>query len=138
MTDCKPQMVTRQVSNRSKKRKIEKSEIKNDFRVDEIKHIPYREAIGSLMYLSNATLPDIKFTVNYLGRKQLEPTEEDWMDVKRVFKYLRGTSNRGFKYRAETEELEILTDTSFRDCQNSTSTGGYVVKIFGEVINSHT
>ena len=57
------------------------------------------------MYLSNATRPYITLTVNYLARKQLEPTEEDWMDVKRVFRYLRGTSNRGFRYRAETEEL---------------------------------
>ena len=50
------------------------------------------------------------------------------------FLYLRGTSNRGLKYRAETEELEALTDASFRDCQDSTSTGGYVVKLFGDVI----
>ena len=69
------------------------------------------------MYLSNAIRPDITFTVNYLARKQLEPTEEDWMDVKWDFRYLRGTSNRGLKYRAETEELVALTDASFRDCQ---------------------
>ena len=56
------------------------------------------------------------------------------MDVKRVFRYLRGASNRGFEYRAETEELEVLTDASFRDCQDSTSTGGYVVKLFGDDI----
>ena len=84
------------------------------------------------MYLSSATRPDITLTVNYLARKQ--PTEEDWMDVKRVFRCLRGTSNRGFKYRADTEELEVLTEASFRDCQDSTSTGGYVVKLFGDVI----
>ena len=129
MKDCKPQstpMVTRQVNNRSKKRKIEDSKIKSDLQVDEVKRVPYREAIGSLMYLSNATRPDITFTVNYLARKQLEPTEEDWMNVKRVFRYLRGTSNRGLKYRAETEELEALTDASCRDCQASTSTGGYI------------
>ena len=85
MKDCKPQsipMVTRQVNNRSSKRKIEDSEIKSDLQVEEIKRVLYREAIGSLMYLSNAIRPDITFTVNYLARKQLEPTEEDWMDVK--------------------------------------------------------
>ena len=54
--------------------------------------------------------------------------------MKRVFRYLRGTSNRGLKYRAKTEELEALTDASFRDCQDSISTGGYVVKLFGDVI----
>ena len=84
-------MGTQQVNNRSKKRKIEDSEIKSDLQVEEVKRVLYREATGSLMYLSNATHPDITFTVNYLSRKQLEPTEENWMDVKRVFKYLRGT-----------------------------------------------
>ena len=135
--DCQPQstpMVTRQVNNRSKKKKIEDREIKSDLQVEEIKRVPYREAIESLMYLSHATGSDITFTVNYLARKQLESTEEDCMDVKRVFRYLRGTSNRGLKYRAGTEELEVLTDASFRDCQDSTSTGGYAVKLFGDAI----
>lgn len=75
MKDCKPQstpMVTRQVSNRNKRIKLEEFENKS-----ETKKIPYREAIGSLMYLSNATRPDITFAVNYLARKQLEPTKED-------------------------------------------------------------
>ena len=68
MKDCKPQstpMVTRQVNNRSEKRKIEESEINSDLQAEEIKRVPYKEAIGSLMYLSNATRPNITFTVNY-------------------------------------------------------------------------
>ena len=58
MKDCKPQstpMVTRQVNNTSKKRKIEDSKIKSDLQAEEIKRVPYKEAIGSLMYLSNKT-----------------------------------------------------------------------------------
>ena len=49
-----------------------------------------------------------------MARKQLEPTEEDWMGVKRTFRYLRGTTNKGPNYRAGTEELEAFTDASFR------------------------
>ena len=82
----------------------------------QIKRVPYREAIGSLMYLANATRPDIAFTINYLARKQLEPTEEDWTDVKRIFRYLRGTTNLGLKFTSESENLEAMTDASFRDC----------------------
>ena len=92
MKDCKPQntpMITRQVSNRNKRSKIEE-EFEN--KKSEKKRVPYREAIGSLMYLANASRPDIVFAVNYLARKQLEPTEHDWIDVKRVFRYLRGTT----------------------------------------------
>lgn len=75
MNECKPQstpMVTRKVSNKNKKSKLEEKSIG-----EEIRRVPYREAIGSLMYLANATRPDITFAVNYLARRQLEPTGED-------------------------------------------------------------
>lgn len=137
MKECKPHstpMVTRQVSNRYKKRKLEDQEFRDINLKEEIKRVPYREAIGSLMYLANATRPDITFAVNYLARKQMEPTEEDWLEVKRVFRYLRGTADMGLMFRGKSDELESLTDASFRDCQDSTSTGGYIIKLFGDAV----
>ena len=135
MKDCKPQntpMVTRQVSNRNKRSKLEEKESNNQ---KSIKNgVPFREAIGSLMYLANATRPDIAFAVNYLARKQREPTEEDWIEVKRIFRYLRGTADKGLEYSSTTGVLEAWSDASFRDCQDSTSTAGYVIKLFGDVI----
>lgn len=67
-------MVSREVYNRNNKLKIgdENSDV-----VKEIKKVPYREVIGSLMYLASATRPDIVFAVNYLARKQVEPTDDD-------------------------------------------------------------
>ena len=83
---------------------------------------------------SNATRPDIAYVVNYLARKQLEPTEDDWNDVKRIFRDLRGSTDLGIKLTSNSEHLETLTDSSFRDCENSTSTGGYVIRLFGDTI----
>jgi len=97
-------MVTRQVSNRAKRKRLEEN--KNS--TEEIKRVPYREAIGSLLYLANAT-PDIAYAVNYLSRKQLNPTEEDWLEVKRIFRYLKGTPDTGITYRGKGEGLEALT-----------------------------
>lgn len=137
MKNCKPQntpMVTKQVSNRNKREKLEEPKTESNMLKEEFKRVPYREAIGSLMYLSNATRPDITFAVNYLARKQLEPTEKDWTDVKRVFRYLRGTTKMGLRFKGKTEDLEGLTDASFRDSQYSTTTGGYVIKLFGDVV----
>ena len=134
MKECKPQstpMVTRQVKNRNKKIKLNTEDSET---IEELKKVPYREAIGSLMYLANATRPDIAYAVNYLARKQLEPTEDDWNGVKRIFRYLRGTTNFGIRFTSNSENLEALTDSSFRDCENSTSTGGYIIKLFGDVI----
>lgn len=132
MAESKPQstlMVTRQANNRSKKQHLEER-----VRETETKKFPYREVIGSLMYLANATRPDIAFATNYLARKQLEPTEEDWICVKRVLRYLRGTRDLGLKYTAESNDLEAYTDASFRDLDNSASTGGYIIKLFGDTI----
>lgn len=134
MLESKPQstpMVTRQVDHRNKKFK---SDSENSEKQNEIKRVPFREAIGSLMYLANATRPDIAYAVNYLARKQINPTEDDWVEVKRVFRYLRGTTSLGIKFLSKSESLEALSDASFRDCEDSKSTGGYIIKLFGDVI----
>lgn len=139
MKDCKPQntpMVTRRATEHNKKRKLEQTN-HNELQTENLTpcKAPYREAIGSLMYLANATRPDIAFAVNYLARKQLEPTESDWVCVKRVFRYLRGTSNVGLIYKGTGDNLEVMTDASFRDCEDSTSTSGYVISLFKDVIS---
>ena len=86
------------------------------------------------MYLAGATRPDIAFAVNYLSRRQVNPTEKDWMEVKRIFRYLRGTSDLGLTYRAKDENLTAMADVSFRDCSDSSSTGGYIIKLYGDPI----
>ena len=59
----------------SKRRKMETNDCDGENK--EEKKVPYREAIGSLMYLANATRPDICYAVNYLAKMQQAPTEED-------------------------------------------------------------
>ncbi|XP_050528036.1 uncharacterized protein LOC126898131 [Daktulosphaira vitifoliae] len=53
--------------------------------------IPYREAVGSLLYLSTISRPDISIAVNYLSRYCNKPMQSHWKLVKRVFQYLKGT-----------------------------------------------
>uniref|UniRef100_A0ABD2XR42 Reverse transcriptase Ty1/copia-type domain-containing protein n=1 Tax=Trichogramma kaykai TaxID=54128 RepID=A0ABD2XR42_9HYME len=130
MSESKAQttpMVTRQVKTRNTKQKQIKDEPKPS-------NAPYREAIGSLMYLATVTRPDIAFAVNYLSSKTANPSEEDWSDVKRVLRYLQGTIDTGLSLRAYTDELSSFTDSSFRDNSDSISTSGYVIKLFGDTI----
>ena len=52
---------------------------------------PYRELVGSLMYLAVTTCPDIAFTV-----RQLSPfldcyTSNHWSVAMRILRYLKGT-----------------------------------------------
>lgn len=92
MSETKPTdtpMVTRQVSDRNIRTK--------DRQVARVE-VPMREAIGCLLYLAGGTRPDITFSVNLLASFQLNPTEDDWEDVKRVMRYLRGTSKMGLTF----------------------------------------
>ncbi|KAK7586085.1 hypothetical protein V9T40_003961 [Parthenolecanium corni] len=125
MSDCKMHdtpMVTRG------------NEIK--FKSDESKIVeaPYREAIGSMLYLCGGTRPDMSYAINVLSRKQLEPTEADWIAVKRTFRYSKATRELGLVYRGEKNDLELFTDSSFADCEGSLSTSGYIIRLFGDTI----
>jgi len=54
--------------------------------------------IGSLLYLTTSR-PDILFSVCLCGRFQSNPRESHLTTVKRIFKYLIGTTNLGLLYR---------------------------------------
>ncbi len=127
-------METRQVSNRNKRKKLENPKINEKKSNNIIKRVPYREAIGSLIDLTNATRPDIPYSVNFLERKQIEHTEQDWNDVWRIFRYLRGTTDQGLRYLSRLNKLEAFTDSSCRDLPGSISTCRYVIRSFGDTI----
>ncbi|PRQ36158.1 putative RNA-directed DNA polymerase [Rosa chinensis] len=60
--------------------------------------VPYLSAIGALLYLAQCTRPDISFAVNLLARHSSAPTHRHWIDVKTIFRYLRGTIDMGLFY----------------------------------------
>ena len=61
--------------------------------------IPYRSAIGSLMYLSTCTRPDIAAAVSELSKFSQNPGIAHWEGVKRVLRYISGTVSQGLLYR---------------------------------------
>jgi len=123
-------MVTRQV----KKRELRKRSAPGELIVQKTK-VPFREAVGSLLYLAGATRPDIAYAVGCLSRRQLNPTEDDWEEAKRVFAYLRATTNIELIYRGDSDDLAVFTDASLMDCEGSKSTSGYALKLFGDLIS---
>ncbi|XP_057444448.1 secreted RxLR effector protein 161-like [Lotus japonicus] len=57
----------------------------------------YRSMIGSLLYLT-ASKADITFVVSVCARYQAEPKISHLIQVKRIIKYINGTSNYGIMY----------------------------------------
>ena len=58
----------------------------------------YQSAVGSLLYLTTRTRPDIVFAVNNVARFCSKPTKQHWMAMKQIFRYLRGTTCFGLLY----------------------------------------
>ena len=48
-------------------------------------NFPYRQAVGALMYLMVSTRPDIAYAVGVASRTLENPSEEDVVQVKRIF-----------------------------------------------------
>ncbi|GJU00298.1 ribonuclease H-like domain-containing protein [Tanacetum coccineum] len=76
----------------------------------------YRSKIGSLMYLTSSR-PDIVQAVSYCARYQARQTEKHLKEVKRIFRYLRGTINMGLWYpKGSGFELTAFSDAYHAGC----------------------
>ena len=71
--------------------------------------IPYREVIGSLLWLSMGTRPDITYAVSQSAKFSANPGIEHWKSVKRILRYLHGTRTLGLKYQSYSESKEELS-----------------------------
>ncbi|SGZ03956.1 BQ5605_C032g11034 [Microbotryum silenes-dioicae] len=58
----------------------------------------YLQAIGSLLYISLGTRPDIAFAVSYLARFANNPGHRHWIAVKHILRYLRATYRNELVY----------------------------------------
>ena len=61
--------------------------------------VPYQSAVGALMYLAMCTRPDILYAVVTAARFMHDPGEVHWAAVKRILRYLKGTTNYGIHYQ---------------------------------------
>lgn len=67
--------------------------------------VPYQELIGSLLYISQCTRPDISFAVNNASRFNSKHCDIHWRAVLRILKYLRGTSHLKLKFTSAKEDI---------------------------------
>lgn len=96
---------------------------------------PYRELVGSLIYLANATRPDIAFAANLLSRFCTSPKLVHWKMAKRVLRYLNGTIENCISYTKENKLIVYVDSDWAGDTSDRRSCTGYIVCIGGGPIS---
>ena len=97
----------------------------------------YRSLIGSLLYLSRWSRPDISIAVNLLSRNVCKPNEKHWQSAKRVLRYLKNKQ----LYLEPKGELTIIAyaDANYgSDIITRRSTSGMTVHLGGSLVNWKT
>ena len=64
----------------------------------------YRSLVGGLQYLT-LTRPNISFVVNKVCQCLSKPTNVHWEAVKRILRYVRGTTNIGLRIQKSNSTL---------------------------------
>nr|GEZ37198.1 hypothetical protein [Tanacetum cinerariifolium] len=98
---------------------VEKSKIDEDLQGKAVDPTHYHGMVGILMYLI-ASRPDLTLNVCMCAQYQAKPTEKYLHAVKRIFKYLRGTVNRGLWYPKDSSiTLIAYADADHAGCQDT-------------------
>jgi hypothetical protein len=97
----------------------------------------YQSAVGSLLYLSMWTRPDITYAVSNVSKFCSKPCKEHWTAVKRIMRYLKGTIDYGLWYDKNTpSECVGYSDSDWAgDTDDRKSTSGYVFQICGAAVS---
>ncbi|OXA48994.1 Copia protein [Folsomia candida] len=99
--------------------------------------LPYRQRVGSLIYLAKCTRPDISYAVSRLSQFMHAYDETHWKAAKQVLRYLKGTEELGIKYKpCEDMILRGYTDADYAsDKMDRKSTTGFVFMLNDSVIS---
>jgi len=98
----------------------------------EMKQVPYRSAVGSLIYLVTGTRPDKAVATGEVAKFCENPGKQHWGAVKRILRYLKGTMDVGLLFKPSNVSLEGYCDADWAgDLDNRRSTTGYIFMIGG-------
>ena len=98
--------------------------------------VPYRQAIGSLMYLMIGTRPDIGYAIGKLSQYCEKPLKSHWSSIKRVLRYIKGTRNVGIKYDGNKSMKPLgYCDSDWAGClETRKSTEGILFLLAGGAV----
>jgi len=84
---------------------------------EEMENIPYREAVGALMWAATMTRLDIASAVREVAKFSDNPGRAHWKAVRRILQYIARTKDRGITYGGQKAEIEM---TAYADSDHAT------------------
>ncbi|GKB68319.1 retrovirus-related pol polyprotein from transposon TNT 1-94 [Tanacetum coccineum] len=132
MQDCKP-ISTPFPTNVKLSSKMSPSSEKERMKMS---RVPYASAVGSLMFAMICTRPDIAHAVGVVSRYMAEPGREHWEAVKRILRYIKGTSDVALCFGESDLIVKGYVDSDYAgDLDGSKSTTGYVFTLCGGTVS---
>nr|XP_020199643.1 uncharacterized mitochondrial protein AtMg00810-like [Aegilops tauschii subsp. strangulata] len=96
----------------------------------------YRTITGALQYLT-LTCPDIAYAVQQVCLHMHAPCQPHWAMVKRILRYIRGTTTHGLTIAASSlTDLVAYSDADWAGCQDTRrSMSGYCIFLGGSLMS---
>ena len=97
----------------------------------------YQSAVGSLLYLSMGTRPDITYAVSNVARFCAYPSKQHLTAVKRILRYLKGSTDLGLLYSVDgSRDCVGYSDADWAgDVNDHKSTSGYLFQLGGAAVS---
>ena len=103
--------------------------------IAKMRNIPYHEAVGSLMYASLGTRPDITYAVQTVSRFAINPGPAHWEAVKKIFRYLKGPRELWLSYGGIIRELTGFADADGNMAEDRHAISGYAFLLHGGAVS---
>ena len=88
--------------------------LENSKEQKEMKNYPYRELIGSWIYLATSTRPDIAFSISQLAKMVDNPGKVHWDLLVYLSSYIANTSKFGIRYYQDNDtKLHYFTSDNY-------------------------
>jgi hypothetical protein len=97
----------------------------------------YQAKVGSALYPTIITRPDCAFAASKLAEHLQNPSQQHADAADRAIKYLDGTKTLAIEYSVENMKDTVMfaTDAAYADNPDRKSSEGYVMKMFGGVVD---